>query len=165
MPGGSQTIEASSFSSPLYYVEDANTIHVEVYRPSEVTEVIGDEIKWQKKIAQTTSTGILSSFNALEIGKTYKINGYCYFDGASVASTQSFFAQLVHDSININGAQIAMVLGNAADRRNSTGFSEIFTATNTVLDFNVSSITNPTWLYLNWILEELPVHQVTTDWT
>lgn len=37
--GGSVIVEPLLYSSPLYYVEDANTIHVEVYRPSDVTTV------------------------------------------------------------------------------------------------------------------------------
>jgi len=37
--GGSTITEPSNFSSPLFYVEDANTVHIEVYRPSDVTTV------------------------------------------------------------------------------------------------------------------------------
>jgi len=35
--GGGQTSEPGTYSSPLYYVEDVDTIHIEVYRPAEVS--------------------------------------------------------------------------------------------------------------------------------
>jgi hypothetical protein len=40
--GGNRVTEPSEFSSPLFYIEDANTVHLEVYRPSEVTETTAD---------------------------------------------------------------------------------------------------------------------------
>ena len=39
IPGGAQTTEPSDYSCPLFYVEDANTLHIQVYRPSLVSEV------------------------------------------------------------------------------------------------------------------------------
>lgn len=36
--GGSSTAEAPLFSSPLFYVEDANTVHMEVLRPSQTAD-------------------------------------------------------------------------------------------------------------------------------
>lgn len=35
--GFTQVTEPSNFSSPVFYVEDANTIHIEVYRPSDIS--------------------------------------------------------------------------------------------------------------------------------
>jgi len=44
LAGAAQIVEPNDFSSTLFYVEDANRIHVEVYRPSEITLLTGDEL-------------------------------------------------------------------------------------------------------------------------
>jgi len=42
--GAGTLTEPSLFSSPLYYVEDVNTLHMEVYRPSDVTDLTAQTI-------------------------------------------------------------------------------------------------------------------------
>lgn len=47
LTAGAGTItEPSQFSSPLYYVEDANTLHIEVYRPSDVTDLTSETVHY-----------------------------------------------------------------------------------------------------------------------
>lgn len=72
--GAGTTTEPSQYSSPLYYVEDANTLQIEVYRPSDVTPITSQtyypthvipalEIDW----AQSADT----YFKAISVNSTF----------------------------------------------------------------------------------------------
>jgi hypothetical protein len=87
IPGGAQLTEPSNFSSPLYYVEDANTIHIQVHRPSEVTEVgpgaggystqeiLALDIDWSLATAyyKAITANSTFTFSNIEEGKTITV--------------------------------------------------------------------------------------------
>lgn len=166
--GGAQTIEPSTFSNPLFYVEDANTIHVEVYRPSDVTTLVSDTAKWQRKDLVLNQTAIATvsdlTFNNLTIGKTYRISGQLRVQGNSGAINDKFMNIQIHNGITLITESFARS-GNTANYSHTDHLSVIFTATDAILTTSISSNSNCYLANVTFkILEELPVHTETTIW-
>lgn len=170
--GGAQITEPLNFSSPLFYVEDANTIHVEVYRPSEVTELVSDEIKYQKKVLSSNLNGTTIDiadlrFSNLEIGKTYKVTLQAQMQVDGSESDVQIFGQFGGTGSTVT--KVRNNTGSGTDFILTASSVDIVTATATTLiyDYIVNSGSNPILsqdeTYV--IVEELPVHTATTDWT
>ena len=65
--GGYSVTEASTYSAPVFYVEDANTIQIEVYRPSEITG--SDGLNEQESIVVGTAADVsagLANYSTLQ---------------------------------------------------------------------------------------------------
>jgi hypothetical protein len=113
-------------------------------------------VKWQKKTGAVATLG----FNNLEIGKTYRLTvsgNYSYSntaDGSAVWTHNG--ADLIRLSWGMNSG------GNEEDGSNSFSASTVFIATaNTI----TAAETGSSWTGEEAILEELPFHTVTSEWT
>lgn len=127
--------------------------------------------KWQRKVLESNVTTDINpipslTFNNLELGKTYRcsltVNVY-----STVSDTAIIYA--VHDGADIE--QYAFI-GNGNDGDKST-LVFIFIATNTSLTFRSASVgagtvfygTGVPWSSTHVVLEELPLHEQTNQWT
>lgn len=123
--------------------------------------------KWQKKILTNYPTviGTLAelSFNGLTIGKTYQITLQAHHFNANNVATE---LQYKTNGTIISRSQYDP--DSTTPRRSIHGSTAIFTAENSVLEAFVSQ-TDPSGHFENtdtWaILEELPNHEETTQWT
>lgn len=172
IPGAAQTIEPGTFSSPVYYAEDANTIQIEVYRPSEVTEIISDQINFQTKVLQAnfSATGTMAdlTFSNLEVGKSYRISGQITHIGDSGAINTKHSIVEIRDGATVI-TDIEKYDSSRANMALTGAINQVFTATDTILTFEVTSSLN-TYIGANTprqtfiTLEELPTHNITTQW-
>ena len=128
--------------------------------------------KFQKKTlsANVNSTGIMTdlTFSNLEIGKTYRIGGWIQMIGNSGAlNNNEIEIDVKCGGVNVGHAE---GMGYETSWRQKNAFNDIFVATGTTLTFDVVNVLN-SYIYANApspsniTLEELPEHQVTTDWT
>lgn len=122
--------------------------------------------KFQRKSMsiESLSPGFVPAlrFNNLTIGKTYKVNLNCYFDGKNTGAS-GFEANVYNGASAIPNTQITMQHGEP-DERFANGFSTIFVATASTVDFNLSQVYGlPTWVSINFEIEELPFHEQTTQ--
>lgn len=51
--GGSSTVEGTTYSSPLFYVEDSSNIHIEVLRPSVTADLVSGTVKYAFTVGTT----------------------------------------------------------------------------------------------------------------
>ncbi len=122
--------------------------------------------KFQRKSMsiESLSLGPVSGlrFNNLTIGKTYKVNLNCYFDGKNTG-VSGFEASIYNGASIIPNTQMTVEHGEP-DERFANGFSTIFVATATTMDFRLTKLYGlPTWVSINFDLEELPFHEQTTQ--
>lgn len=131
--------------------------------------------KWQQRylLANNTTSGTVTDiadlrFSNLEIGKTYRIYGQldCIFaSDPSSGTLRSYHDGQVLATVSTKGTTVG---GN--DRGTVSMQSAPFVATTTTVTTDYVSdgttiisaaVSNPTFL----VLEELPNHEQTTDWT
>lgn len=130
-------------------------------------------VKWQKKTLSSnqTSTGVVSdlTFNNLEIGKTYRIGGQLSILGLS-SSVNSKESRI---DIDNGSTRIIRTGGNSGDTGTyifPIALNTVFIASDTTLTVDVTSLVN-TYMSANttedsyMILEELPLHEQTSQWT
>ena len=136
------SIEASK-AMTLVNSGDLHNIHIQKIVDTGVIASTRD--KWQKKDLPSaqTGTGVVSSltFNNLEIGKTYNLNGQFYFQ----RSTTSVNAKKASVTVT-NGAlalpTIRPVFGNLSDVIFQVPVNYQFTATATTVTFNCTELIN-----------------------
>lgn len=119
--------------------------------------------KWQKKIMTTANTPSQMNFSNLELGKTYRLSLHAYMqvDGSESAIELS----ATHNGGYLTRLQING--GTAADIASEKGTSIIFVATGTTVTFSQASVGgNPTISanITHATLEELPLHEQTSQW-
>lgn len=130
-----------------------------------LSSIFGKTKFQQKFLLADNGGGALTdlTFNNLEIGKKYKVTMQGMIDGAG--STASGYIRAFHNSAQILEASVA----NSSIHGNSS--SRLFVATATTLTFTYVSNSagdiqgNGTDAETWAILEELPNHEVTTQWT
>ena len=129
-----------------------------------------ESVLYQKKtLSGNTQSGNISdlTFNNLEIGKTYRLSGNIRTGGNANQAEQdrqivfNQGATLINITREVRGFDSQGVPG-AMD----TGISAIFTCTDTILQA-VATCSTSFFIQANTfvILEELPNHEVTTDFT
>lgn len=122
-------------------------------------------VKWQRKefVGPTNDNGIKIQFNNLEIGKTYKITGEARIGNSDATKNKVTFNNGSTFLMQIEYDNPANSFGNI-----EAGNSIVFVADDTVLTVNAenfNSIASRTLFSAAAILEELPYHEETTQWT
>jgi hypothetical protein len=115
--------------------------------------------KWQRKVMSLSNTPSQLNFNGLEIGKTYRLSFIVIFTGCAVGADLRFSASFGTDGIlyaddNVGGGEYRFY------------FEKTFVADASTVVFAEGSggtrtLAVGTWSYL----EELPNHEITTQWT
>jgi hypothetical protein len=133
----------------------------EVAESSQVSQVISNstKTKWQRKVMSLSNTPSQLNFNGLEIGKTYRLSFIVIFTGCAVGADLRFTASFGTDGIlyaddNVGGGEYRFY------------FEKTFVADASTVVFTEGSggtrtLAVGTWSYL----EELPNHEITTQWT
>jgi len=135
--------------------------------------------KWQQKVLASTDFlgGNASSnlttltFNNLSVGKTYRLSMLAYLSAYNGASSFSDGNALdaYHNSVLILEARDSRYIGSSIGQSSTIGATTVFTATATTVTFVHSSANGNTTVTLgggSWVLlEELPNHEATTQWT
>lgn len=143
---------------------------LKTFSTSWLTKLIGTtevqtvtKTKWQQKYlaGNTSSAGILTAltFNNLTIGKTYRVGLHVDFQGTGAKRIDIY-----------NGAtQLTRLEMSGGSSELNTFTSKIFvaTATTVTFDFAVASsqLQGSDLTSTSAILEELPNHELTTQWT
>jgi len=150
------------------------TLRAKVSLTNAVVALPESKTKWQRKVLaapHTTNNTVPSlTFNNLEPGKTYGIKAQIHHLCAANSSSQLSF-------VNGSGGTVGAVQQDpesAASTRMRMGWSGIFIATDTTLTSDYVSSTpgqcqlegDGTLLWSTWVLlEELPLHEQTSQWT
>jgi hypothetical protein len=134
------------------------------------------QTKYQIKTltANATSNGTVAAlgFSNLEIGKTYRVSGQFSVALNTGAAQPAVDISIIHNSATIVGAYIR-------NRQTSSttgdvfvnGFNRIFVAAATSLSVSIGSVGANDYIVGSsnfetfLMVEELPTHTVTTDWT
>jgi hypothetical protein len=166
---GPNNVDLRQFGSKVIEHEiDIDALEAKVDTGLEtVTEYVETttKVKWQRKsfVGPSSTDGIKIQFNNLEIGKTYRISG-----NASILENDGTTQQVTF----YNGSNSIMSIKydgySTANEGIDAGNLEIFTATDatfTVEAENFASQPGRILYYVNATLEELPNHEVTTQWT
>jgi hypothetical protein len=117
--------------------------------------------KYQKKenVVSSSVDGIKIQFNNLEIGKAYRFTGQA---GISVTDGTNLTVNFKNGATQVG--RIRFYGGQGLE----TGTGDVFVATATVFTVEASNFANAFSRVLNYskaTIEELPNHEVTTDWT
>ena len=135
--------------------------------------------KWQQKVLASTDFlgGNASSnlttltFNNLSVGKTYRLSMLAYlstYNGPSSFSDGNAL-DAYHNSVLILEAKDSRYIGSSIGQSSTIGATTVFTATATTVTFVHRSANGNTTVTLDdgsWVLlEELPNHEATTQWT
>jgi hypothetical protein len=133
----------------------------------EVSKQNAFTIDWQSKTGSISGLGILSSitFNNLVVGKTYRVSGNIWFDGANTVAS-AWFGDILNNGVSIFPVGINLGDNRASgDDRGSHGFIKVFTATGVSLQMNTTAWQGPpSSTTIDWTLEELPNHKNTSKW-
>lgn len=136
--GGAVITAPGGFSSPLFYVENANILHIEVYRPS-TGGASTAPLVWEKKVMTSNNTSSQLDFTDLTIGKEYRVSGQARFEPGGAGYTINTIS-LTHDGNTlVTGATADSGGGTlSAPYASTVPFSEVFIATATSLTFSHS---------------------------
>lgn len=122
--------------------------------------------KYQVKTASGLQTiGVKSTFNNLVIGRTYKTSGMAFVDGNGTIANHNHSYEIKNGAVKLNFPILGWTQANTPDPRLGSAWIIIFVATSTTLDFEVVGIERLDSGTMSWTLEELPNHEVTTDFT
>lgn len=125
-------------------------------------------VKYQKKSGSfTNQSGTVAApsltFNNLEIGKTYRLSLY----GSAQAGTgDASYIEINHAGTFTASRFFGISTASTTGLRNLTGGAEVvFVATATTLTFSTNTNNTNDVLSITLMLEELPTHEVTTQWS
>lgn len=127
------------------------------------------KIKWQKKTlgSATSANGVISdfTFNNLVIGNQYRLNGSVKISATEFSSNAKRYSATI-DNGATNLVDIEVASSNVFEYKNTVGIGEVFiaTATTVTLTCSVADLTQLSG-GAHLILEELPLHEQTSEWT
>lgn len=160
------SVDLKAFADKLYTACDdieSNDTDIAALQTGKKDEF---EIKWQRKdlVGAVSAASTVSSltFNNLEIGKTYRVGGKLFPQGSGAINFQISF----DDGITTGLYQWMTVKDVSGAEEDNQPVYFIFTATTTTMRTYCVSYSNGSMSgQSHLILEELPNHTETTDWT
>lgn len=113
--------------------------------------------KWQKKTVGTSSAGVAITYNNLTIGKTYRFSLQAEVGGSGI---------YIRTYTVTCGTTLKTMFAASESQgySDSNSCDDTFVATATTLTVSITNNSGSVSSSLSMILEELPNHEVTTQW-